>query len=147
MNLNLVLQTPDPASADIEQIAALAGSDVVERLGGSAVRLRHARKDAAITAYCDTRGIDYGWVPEGRRFADLELLAMDMDSTLITIECIDELGDLAGKKVEIAEITGRAMRGEIEYRESLRRRVKSLAGLPESSLQEIYDQRLKLTFG
>ena len=84
---------------------------------------------------------------EGRRFADLRLLAMDMDSTLITIECIDELGDLAGKKAEIAEITGQAMRGEIEYRESLRRRVKSLAGLPESSLQEIYDQRLKLTPG
>ena len=68
-------------------------------------------------------------MPEGRRFADLKLLAMDMDSTLITIECIDELGDLAGKKAEITAITAQAMRGEIEYRESLRRRVAALAGL------------------
>jgi phosphoserine phosphatase len=72
---------------------------------------------------------------------------MDMDSTLITIECIDELGDLAGKKAEIAEITAQAMRGEIEYRESLRRRVHALAGLPETSLARVYDERLKLTAG
>ena len=70
----------------------------------------------------------------GRRFADLRLLAMDMDSTLITIECIDELGDCAGKKAEIAAITAQAMRGEIEYRESLRRRVKALAGWRKSAL-------------
>ena len=61
---------------------------------------------------------------------------MDMDSTLITIECIDELGDLAGKKAEIAAITAQAMRGEIDYRESLRRRVRALAGLPEDVAAE-----------
>ena len=75
---------------------------------------------------CEARRIDHAWMPEGRRFADLRLLAMDMDSTLITIECIDELGDFAGKKAEIAAITAQAMRGEIEYRESLRRRVAAL---------------------
>jgi len=91
--------------------------------------------------------IDHAWFPEGRRFADLKLLAMDMDSTLITIECIDELGDLAGKKVEIAAVTAQAMRGEIEYRESLRRRVAALAGLPETSLTKVYEERLKLTAG
>jgi len=68
-------------------------------------------------------------MPEGRRFADLKLLAMDMDSTLITIESIDELGELAGKKREIAAITAQAMRGEIDYTESLRRRVALLQGL------------------
>jgi phosphoserine phosphatase len=86
-------------------------------------------------------------MPEGRRFAELKLVAMDMDSTLITIECIDELGDLAGKKAEIAVLTAQAMRGEIEYRDSLRRRVKALAGLPEESLQSVYETRLKLTPG
>ncbi len=72
---------------------------------------------------------------------------MDMDSTLITMECIDELGDLAGKKAEVAAITAQAMRGEIEYQESLRRRVGLLAGLKESELQRVYQQRLKLTAG
>jgi len=70
-----------------------------------------------------------------------------MDSTLITIECIDELGDFAGKKAEIAAITAQAMRGEIEYRESLRRRVNALSGLDEKVLFRVYDERLKLTPG
>jgi phosphoserine phosphatase len=72
---------------------------------------------------------------------------MDMDSTLITIECIDELGELAGRKAEIAAITAQAMRGEIEYKESLRRRVAALSGLAEESLTRVYEERLKLTPG
>jgi phosphoserine phosphatase len=86
-------------------------------------------------------------VPQGLRFSDLRLLAMDMDSTLITIECIDELGDLAGKKAEIAAITAQAMRGELDFPASLRRRVAALAGLSEASLLEVYERRLKLTPG
>ena len=72
---------------------------------------------------------------------------MDMDSTLISIECIDELGDLAGKKAEIAAVTAQAMRGEIAYPESLRRRVAAIAGLEESALARVYEERLKLTPG
>jgi phosphoserine phosphatase len=86
-------------------------------------------------------------VPEGRRFADLKLVAMDMDTTLITMETIDELGDLVGRKPAIAAITARAMRGEIDYPESLRQRVSLLKNLPESGLLEIYETRLKLTAG
>jgi len=96
---------------------------------------------------CEARRLDHAWMEEGRRFAGLRLLAMDMDSTLITIECIDELGDFAGKKAEIAAITAQAMRGEIEYRESLRRRVKALAGVPESALDSVYQDHLRLTPG
>ena len=72
---------------------------------------------------------------------------MDMDSTLITMETIDELGDLVGKKPEIAAITARAMRGEIDYPESLRQRVSLLAGLDEHGLLDIYENRLRLTAG
>ena len=104
-------------------------------------------KNEGIAPLCEARRLDHAWMEDGRRFADLRLLAMDMDSTLITIECIDELGDFAGKKAEIAAITAQAMRGEIEYRESLRRRVRALADLPETALQKVYDQRLKLTPG
>src|SRR3970282_2753328 len=84
---------------------------------------------------------------EGRLFAGLKLLAMDMDSTLITIECIDELGDMAGRKAEVAQITAQAMRGEIDYPESLRRRVALLAGLPRAGLGRVYEERLRLTPG
>jgi phosphoserine phosphatase len=70
-----------------------------------------------------------------------------MDSTLITIECIDELGDLAGKKAGVAALTAQAMRGEIDYAESLRRRVALLAGLPQDALRRVYEERLRLTPG
>jgi phosphoserine phosphatase len=72
---------------------------------------------------------------------------MDMDSTLITIECIDELGDMAGLKPQIAAITAQAMRGEIDYPESLRRRVSLLKGLEASALERVYTERLRLTPG
>jgi phosphoserine phosphatase len=119
----------------------------VEKISARAFRLRNAHEDQAVAAYCEARRIDYGWMPEGRRFAELKLLAMDMDSTLITIECIDELGDLAGKRAEIAAITAQAMRGELDYPASLRKRVAALAELPESSLSSVYEERLKLTPG
>src|SRR5258708_13500782 len=86
-------------------------------------------------------------MPEGRRFAGWGLLAMDMDSALIRIECIDELGDMAGCKTEIAAITAQAMRGELDYPQSLRKRVGLLKNLPETALNSVYDERLKLTPG
>jgi phosphoserine phosphatase len=71
-----------------------------------------------------------------------------MDSTLITIECVDEIADFAGRKAEVAAITEAAMRGEIsDYDESLRRRVALLEGLPESVLQRVWDERVELSPG
>ena len=80
--------------------------------------------------------------------ADFKLVAFDMDSTLINIECIDEIADAAGRKAEVAAITEAAMRGEIaDFSESLRRRVALLAGVPEAALNEVYMNRLKLNPG
>jgi phosphoserine phosphatase len=71
-----------------------------------------------------------------------------MDSTLINIECVDEIADLVGRKAEVAGITDAAMRGEIaDYKDSLRRRVALLAGVPVSALQQVYDERLRLNPG
>jgi phosphoserine phosphatase len=75
------------------------------------------------------------------------LLAMDMDSTLITIECIDEIADFVGKKADVAAITASAMRGEIDWPTSLRQRVALLAGLDASVLQTVFDERLRLSPG
>ena len=82
------------------------------------------------------------------RLADYKLIAFDMDSTLINIECIDEIADAVGRKAEVAAITEATMRGEIkDFKESLRRRVALLKGVPVSALQEVYDQRLQLNPG
>jgi phosphoserine phosphatase len=82
------------------------------------------------------------------KLADFKLVAFDMDSTLIHIECLDELADLVGRKTEVAEVTAAAMRGEIaDYKDSLRRRVALLAGARESALQQVYDERLRLNPG
>ncbi|MCE2659175.1 MAG: phosphoserine phosphatase SerB [Rubrivivax sp.] len=82
------------------------------------------------------------------RLADFKLVAFDMDSTLINIECVDEIADMAGRKAEVAEITEAAMRGEIaDYKDSLRRRVALLAGVPETALHQVYEERLRLNPG
>lgn len=80
-------------------------------------------------------------------FADLGLLVSDMDSTLITIECVDEIAAGVGLKHEVAAITERAMRGELDFEQSLRQRVALLRGLPESELQRVYDHVLRLSPG
>jgi phosphoserine phosphatase len=77
-----------------------------------------------------------------------KLAAFDMDSTLINIECVDEIADAAGRKAEVAAITEAAMRGEItDYKDSLRRRVALLKGVPVAAMDEVYTQRLQLNPG
>jgi phosphoserine phosphatase len=145
--MNLVVQGPALAPGDLEVLALLVKAAARHPITPRAWRFAGAMKNEGVAVLCEARRIDHAWIEEGRRFADLKLVAMDMDSTLITIECIDELGDLAGRKAEIAAITAQAMRGEIEYRESLRQRVRALAGLPEDSLKRVYEERLRLTPG
>ena len=145
--MNLIAQGPGMSAAAAQELAAIVQAGAVDALGEHAYRLKKTKLTPSIEGWCEARKIDHAWIPERQRFADLKLLAMDMDSTLITIECIDELGELAGKKAEVAAITAQAMRGEIEYPESLRRRVGLLAGLKEAELQRVYQQKLKLTPG
>ena len=81
---------------------------------------------------------------EGRR---KRLLVADMDSTIINVECLDELADFAGLKAEISAITERAMRGELAFEGALRERVAMLKGLPVEALQTAYDERVRLNPG
>ena len=88
-----------------------------------------------------------GFTPK-LRLTDFKLVAFDMDSTLINIECVDEIAEAAGRKAEVSAITEAAMRGEItDYKESLRRRVALLEGVPESALHEVYSKHLQLNPG
>jgi len=82
------------------------------------------------------------------RLTDFGLIVFDMDSTLINIECVDEIADAVGRKAEVAAITEAAMRGEIaDYKESLRRRVALLQGVPVAAMQRVIDERLQLNPG
>jgi len=82
------------------------------------------------------------------RLADFRLIALDMDSTLINIECVDEIAAAAGRKAEVAAITEAAMRGEIaDYKASLRQRVTLLKGVPMDALEQVYRERLQLNPG
>jgi len=82
------------------------------------------------------------------RLRDFKLIAFDMDSTLINIECVDEIADAAGRKAEVAAITEATMRGEItDFKESLRRRVALLKGVSVASMEQVYTQRLQLNPG
>jgi phosphoserine phosphatase len=145
--VNLVVQGPGAEASHAAELARLADAREVEQIAAGAFRLRSAEDNVAVRERCRELRLDCAFVSPDRRFADLKLLALDMDSTLITIECIDEIGDLAGKKSEIAAITARAMRGEIDYADSLRRRVRLLAGLGTDALQRVYDERLRLSPG
>ena len=99
-------------------------------------------------SFTPTSGLEVRGVTPPLRLADFGLAAFDMDSTLISIECVDEIAAMAGRKAEVAAITEAAMRGEIaDYEESLRRRVALLKGLPESDLQRVYDERLRFNPG
>jgi phosphoserine phosphatase len=79
--------------------------------------------------------------------AQVGLIAMDMDSTAINIECIDEIADFAGVKAEVSAITEAAMRGEIDFQQSLKQRVACLAGLSTAVLAEVYESRLRPSQG
>lgn len=145
--MNLVVQGEDVDSVALKTVAKLAAAGAIEQITPQAFRIVGGQPHDGIAAVCREAGLDCTWVPAGRRLADFGLFVTDMDSTLINIECIDEIADMQGLKAEVAAITEAAMRGEIDFRESLTRRVSLLAGLPESALAEVYDHRLQLNPG
>ena len=150
--MRLVIQSPLIQPQHLQHITKLCGGGQFTQLSAQAYALQgnfdgDAEASAEIRAYCGAQQIDCAFVADGHTLDNFGLLVMDMDSTLIAIECIDEIADMYGLKPEISKITASAMRGEIEFAESLRKRVALLAGLDESALQRVYDERLKLSPG
>jgi phosphoserine phosphatase len=149
--MNLILQGLATDRPTIDRIAALADAQRIIPIHANAYRCESVVYSDAlktqVDAACLAAGLDYTFIAPGRKLSDFGLVAMDMDSTLITIECIDEIADMQGLKPQVAEITEAAMRGEIEFRESLTRRVSLLKGLDAAALQRVYDERLRLSPG
>jgi phosphoserine phosphatase len=149
--MNLILQGLATDRPTMDRIASLADAQRVVPIHAHAYRCEGVRYSEALKSKidqeCFAAQLDCIFIEPGRKLTDFKLVAMDMDSTLITIECIDEIADMQGLKPQVAEITEAAMRGEIEFGESLTRRVSLLKGLDAAALQRVYDERLRLSPG
>jgi phosphoserine phosphatase len=148
--MNLVIQGGPLPTLLLERVAAATGATATEPRSPQAIVLADARRSAAfndLIPLIEAEKLDWAFVESGKKLSDFGLICFDMDSTLITIECIDELADFAGKKAEVSAVTEAAMRGEIDYRESLRRRLALLAGLDARVLASVFSERLQLSAG
>ncbi len=157
--MKLVLSGPEINPDNVNRILQIAGLSNVQAhqfksniwVGNLSLNVTSAQIEAiklSLSSQNQTIPFDFAVLPTDFHAENFKLLAMDMDSTLITIECIDEIADYIGKKAEVSAITAAAMRGEItSFSESLRRRVALLKGLDEASLEAVYKERLKLSQG
>ncbi|MCL5777869.1 phosphoserine phosphatase SerB [Limibaculum sp. FT325] len=131
--------------AEIAVAARAADGDGPRRLGPAAAEIAAGTAPDLAALAAALPGVDVNAVPlTGRR---KRILIADMDSTLIPVECIDEIADVAGVKPQVAAITERAMAGEIDFEGSLRARVRLLAGLPEAALARVHAERVSLNPG
>ncbi|UUZ54696.1 phosphoserine phosphatase SerB [Massilia sp. H-1] len=153
MDMNLVLQGPKASQDTLARIAALAQPSAhTVAVGAHALRCEQVELSDALRSTIELaaamrKHVDATFIAPGRTLADFRLVAMDMDSTLITIECIDEIADMQGLKAQVSEITEAAMRGELDFSASLTRRVALLKGLDASALERVYTERLRISLG
>ena len=145
--MNLIIQGLEINNSDLRELAKLSRADAIERITGQAFRLIHATHADDVPGYCAQAELDFAFVDAATKLSDFKLIAMDMDSTLLAIESIDEIADMQQIKPQVAAITLQTMRGEISFEESLTRRTALLRGLHQDALQQVYDERVKLSPG
>jgi phosphoserine phosphatase len=148
--MNLIIQGAALPTFLLERIFAATRASTVAPRPPQVVCIKDATRTAefdALIPLIEAEKLDWAFIEPNRKLSDFGLICFDMDSTLITIECIDELADFAGKKEEVSAVTEAALRGEIDYSESLRRRLSLLAGLDARVLSRVYGERLLLSPG
>ncbi len=145
----IVQKQPALDTETINAISAQLQQAPVEHPAPGLARWRaEPQSPAVFDDWAERFGVDAANVPNGLRLADFRLLAIDMDSTLVTMETLDEIADMAGLKAEVAAITEAAMRGEIkDFTESLTRRMALLKGVGEDLIERVYQERLHLSPG
>jgi phosphoserine phosphatase len=144
----LVVQHPQLADSAVSAFAQAVGK-APQHLSHALAAWTDVEIDGTqVSTLGEAHRVDAEIVHPGLALSGFRLAAFDMDSTLITIECVDEIADYAGRKAQVAAITEAAMRGEIaDYDESLRQRVALLAGLPETTLERVWEERVRLSPG
>lgn len=145
----LVLQHPNIHQCDLHCLPESLMTQAESTFNGTVLRIPVAQdfqlpETAALNLH--QQHIDFAIIPD-MAFSELALIVSDMDSTFITIECIDEIAAGVGLQSQISAITEQSMRGELDFTQSLRKRVSLLQGLPETMLQHVYDCVLKLSPG
>lgn len=147
--MRLVVQGSAIREAHLAHIHLLSGTSVqfVQIAEHAYYLANQAQAVAAVLAFCAEQQIDCAYLPDQQVLQKFGLCVMDMDSTLISIECIDEIADMVGIKPQVAAITERAMQGELDFAQSLRERVALLKGLSENDLMRVLNERLKLNPG
>ena len=141
-----IIQGPKLSPQHAEEIAnELQG--VLKTDNGFEIALTNAAEKTQLRELGQRYRCDINVLPNNFARDQVKLIISDMDSTLIAIECIDEIADFIGAKPQVAAITESAMRGEIDFSESLKRRVGLLEGLPVDALEKVYEQRLRLNPG
>lgn len=143
----LVLQGPGLTKGAAEQFARAEGGDLHQGPQFARVEIATAPSQAQLQHWRDALPFDVNLLPEGFAPQRAGLLVTDMDSTLISIECIDEIADFLGIKPQVSAITEAAMRGELDFEGSLTRRVALLRGLEVGALEHVYQERLRLNPG
>ncbi len=147
--MRLVLQGPAIQMAHLSHIHGLIGGHTQFMQVGQHAYYLPVAGDVAdvVKTFCAEQTIDCCVVQDKHQLPSFGLCVMDMDSTLIAIECIDEIADMMGIKPQVADITEAAMRGELDFSASLRQRVALLKGLPVAALQRVIDERLRFNPG
>ena len=140
----LVLQFPSAEALPSALLSRLPEPDYADEKRMRFIVEEGFSLSEADAALLNSRQIDHAVLPD-MAFGELGLIVSDMDSTLITIECVDEIAGGVGLKDRVAEITERSMRGELDFEQSLRSRVALLAGLDERVLAEVYENVLRLS--
>ncbi len=146
-SMNLIIQGLEINNSDLRELAKLSQAQGIERITGQAFRLTQAIYSEEISPFCTEAELDYAYVDASLKLSDFRLIAMDMDSTLLAIESIDEIADMHNIKPQVAAITQLSMQGEISFEQSLTRRTALLQGLPQQALQRVFDERVKLNPG
>jgi phosphoserine phosphatase len=144
----LIVQHPTLSDSAVQAFSDAVGAAPDQRQPALAQWAGVHLEGETVSALAAAHQVDAEIVASGLRLQDFRLAVFDMDSTLITIECVDEIADFAGRKAEVAAITEAAMRGEIaDYDDSLRRRVGLLAGLSVQTLDQVWQERVRLSPG
>lgn len=150
--MKIIFQHPEHINDELIQKITQPLAGEVRRISAQSVALENTVFDPAtqkrLRIIAADAAIDIAFLEREIQWADFKLLAMDMDSTVINIECIDEIADMCGKKAEVAAITEASMRGELtDFNQSLRQRLAILAGVDASVLNRILHERLQLNNG
>ena len=143
----LVLQGAAVTREDIEAVANLTAAKRIDCPMSNVFKLLNAQPHAELPSLCNNLKLDFGFVPAALKLSYFKLVAMDVDSTLINIESLDEVADYGGLKQEIAAITEQSMNGAVDFTQSLVQRVSLLKGLDASALERVYEERVELNPG